>query len=210
MKNQEKYWNSVADNKKFTTQIRLDLIKKYVPLNGHILDVGCGYGRTLDELNSKGYANLTGIDFSQSMIDRGKKEFPQLNFLKNSNGNIPFTDKSFDSVLLLAVLTCIRKDTEQRKLISEIKRVLKPGGIIYINDFLLNEDQRNIDRYNQYEKEFKSYGVFKLAEGAIIRHHSEKYIAELSSCFEELNFQRVVFTTMNGNKSNGFFYIGRK
>ncbi len=31
----------------------------------NILDVGCGYGRTLHELHENNYENLTGVDFSQ-------------------------------------------------------------------------------------------------------------------------------------------------
>lgn len=38
-------------------------------------------------------------------------------------------------IILFAVLTCITEDEKQNALINEIKRVLKPGGIIYINDF---------------------------------------------------------------------------
>lgn len=37
----------------------------YVKRDQVILDVGCGYGRTLDELYHNGYRNLIGIDFSE-------------------------------------------------------------------------------------------------------------------------------------------------
>lgn len=42
--------------------------------------------------------------------------------------------------VLFAVLTCIPLDGEQRDLVREISRVLRPGGLLYISDLLLNRD----------------------------------------------------------------------
>ena len=56
------------------------LIETYLKENDinekRVLDVGCGYGRTLDELYQMGYCNLIGIDFAESMINRGRRQFP--------------------------------------------------------------------------------------------------------------------------------------
>lgn len=40
--------------------------------------MGCGYGRTLDELYRNDYKNLTGIDFSEKLIGRGKNLYSNL------------------------------------------------------------------------------------------------------------------------------------
>ncbi|MDD9150850.1 methyltransferase domain-containing protein [Sporolactobacillus sp. CQH2019] len=88
---------------------------------------------------------------------------------------LPFEDNSIDAVLLLAVLTCVYKDQEQDSILNEIKRVLKPNGIIYINDFLLNDDERILTRYKKYKDKYKTYGVFELPEGAILRHHNRPF-----------------------------------
>lgn len=204
------YWDSVSGTKQFTTPFQADVFEQYVNTDGRILDVGCGYGRILNELYHMGYKNLTGIDFSTGMIERGKRQFPHLTLLVKEDESIDFPDSHFDAVILFAVLTCIPSDYEQRKLISEIKRVLKPGGILYINDFLLNTDERNISRYQKYANQYENYGIFELAEGATLRHHSEDYIHELTTSFETKQFKHLTFKTMNGNISNGFFYIGIK
>ena len=107
-------------------------------------------------------------------------------------------------------MTCIYKDEEQKKLISEIRRILKSGGVLYVNDFLLNTDDRNLDRYRKFENEFGVFGVFELLEGAIVRHHSEESIKELLGDFAEKEYSNLTFTTMNGHTSNGFFFIGAK
>lgn len=204
------YWDSVSETKQFTTSFQAETFAQYVNQDAKILDVGCGYGRTLNELYHMGYRSLTGIDFSKGMIERGKRQFPYLHLLVKENDSIDFPDNHFDAIILLAVLTCIPSDEEQRKLISEIKRVLKPGGILYINDFLLNTDERNISRYEKYAKEYGTYGVFELSEGAVMRHHEEAYIRELTGSFEEKCFEQLTFITMNGHRSNGFYYIGAK
>ena len=175
-----------------------------------ILDVGCGYGRTLNELQENGYKNLIGVDFSNAMIEKGNRLFPKLDLRVMESKLIDMPDESCDAVILVAVLTCIIDDEEQLDLLREIKRVLKRDGIIYINDFLLNTDERNLNRYKEFADKFNTYGVFELPEGAIVRHHSADWVKESTKEFTELSFQEVVYTTMNGNKSNGYYYLGRK
>ena len=63
----QEYWNKVANEKTFSTPFQLDIYKKYVNEDSRILDIGCGYGRTLEELQKSGYNNLIGIDFSKKV-----------------------------------------------------------------------------------------------------------------------------------------------
>ncbi|MCD8230797.1 MAG: class I SAM-dependent methyltransferase [Clostridiales bacterium] len=205
---QREYWDSVSEKKQFTTPFHADRFSKYVNPNAKVLDVGCGYGRTLDELYHIGYRNLTGLDFSKGMIDRGREQFPYLDLRVKDTDKIDMPDESVDAVILFAVLTCIRTNEEQRSLIREIRRVLSPNGILYVNDFLLNTDERNVSRYKKYKDTYDVYGVFELPEGAVCRHHSEEWVRELLGDFSELEYQNLIFTTMNGHKSNGFYFIG--
>ena len=207
---QKEYWNKVSETKQFSTPFQIDEFSKYVKKDDVILDVGCGYGRTLNELYTNGYKNLIGIDFSKGMIERAKKINSDIDFRIMNNSKIDLPDNSVDSVILLAVLTCIVEDKEQEYLVSEIYRVLKKGGAIYINDFLLNNDERNLNRYNEFKNKYNKYGVFELPEGAVCRHHDKEWIKELLKDFKKKIFKEIEYTTMNGNKSNGFYYIGEK
>lgn len=207
---QKDYWNRAAADKEFTTPFQLDAFEKYVARDALVLDVGCGYGRTLDELYRAGWRSLIGIDFSEAMIERGRAAYPHLDLrVKRSAEKIDLPDESVDAVILFAVLTCIRTNDEQRRLIAEILRVLRPGGILYVNDFLLNADERNTARYEKFKDKYGAYGIFELPECAICRHHDERWIKELLHCFRELEYSCLTFTTMNGHKSNGFYFIGR-
>lgn len=174
MNHQKEYWNEVANEKQFTTPFQFDWFSKYVNKEAAILDYGCGYGRTLLELKQNQFMNLYGVDFSEEMIKRAKIFNKDIYFEVIESGKIPFPDRSFDAVLLFAVLTCVYSNEEQEAILQEVKRVLKPGGVIYINDFLLNDDERNIERYTKYHEKYHTYGVFELADGAVLRHHHEE------------------------------------
>lgn len=53
-----------------------------------------------------------------------------------------------------------------------------------------------------------AYGTFKTYDGVVVRHHDEKYISDVLSDFEQLEFKKYVFATMNGSESNGFAFVG--
>jgi SAM-dependent methyltransferase len=208
---QSSYWDRVANEKRFSHPIRVDWLEKHLRnLQARILDYGCGYGRTLAGLTSFGYTKLFGVDFSEAMLKRAWAEVPEAALIRNDGRSLPFKSESFDALLLFAVLTCIPADDEQRVLIAESKRVLRAGGILYFSDLLLNEDERNRERYQRDAESYQCYGVFKLPEGVVVRHHTEEWIAEITSEFKRLEYEPFDVITMNGNRSAAFQYLGRK
>lgn len=58
---QKIYWDRVSEQKEFTTPFHADSFSKYVRPEGTVLDVGCGYGRTLDELHHNGYCTESSL-----------------------------------------------------------------------------------------------------------------------------------------------------
>jgi ubiquinone/menaquinone biosynthesis C-methylase UbiE len=207
---QEKYWDELAEEKEFPTPFPLVKFEKHVESEMNILDVGCGYGRILNELHNNGFKNLTGVDFSERMIERGLKVYPHLKLIKNNGEELPFPSGQFDAVTLIGVLTSNITTKEQENLIREISRVLKSKGVLYISDFLLNDDERNLKRYQKYRNKYGIYGVFELPEGLVLRHHTPEHISRLTEGYKEVIFEKTVYKTMNGNMSNGFYYIGKK
>jgi hypothetical protein len=52
--------------------------------------------------------------------------------------------------------------------------------------------------------------VFELPEGVVVRHHESGWIEELTGSFTQLEYEDFNVTTMNGNASAAFQYLGRK
>lgn len=206
------YWDSVALEKKFHATFDIELFLKYVNPTNTVLDFGCGYGRVLEKLIQHEFKYLYGMDFSNHMLELAKKSYPNVNFTQNIGVNISFNNEFFDTVILSTVLGCVAGDSQQKHLLKEIARVLKTGGILYLSDFLLNDDERNIERYEQFKNTDEyPYGVFQLPEGALLRHHTKEHINELlSTAFDIKILQRTVFATMDDQHSNGFIVIAQK
>ena len=81
---------------------------------------------------------------------------------------------------------------------------------MYISDYWLQKDDRNRHRYQTFEAQYGTYGVFELPEGAVFRHHERPWIRSLLYRFETLHLDDIVVTTMNGHQSLGFQYFGKK
>ena len=156
------YWDRVAHEKLFSHPLRLDWLAKYSNQRARILDYGCGYGRTLAELSVAGFTSLVGVDFSEAMLARAHAEVPGPQLIRNDGYRLPFKDDCFDVVTLFAVLTCIPDSNEQQTLVTEVERVLRKGGLLYVSDVLVNDDERNRERYARYAEAYGCYGVFEL------------------------------------------------
>ena len=97
--NSKEYWNSVSETKQFTTPFQFEQFERYVKPLSLILDIGCGYGRTLHELYQREYRNLVGMDFSEGMISRGHSLFPELDLRIKANPFIDMETHSADAVI---------------------------------------------------------------------------------------------------------------
>ncbi len=106
----------------------------------HVLDIGCGTGNLT--LTAKGCAGASGtvcgIDASPEMIAEARKKARrsglEVNFEVGLIEKLPYPDASFDVVINRLVIHHLPDDLK-RQGFTEILRVLKPGGRIFIADF---------------------------------------------------------------------------
>jgi ubiquinone/menaquinone biosynthesis C-methylase UbiE len=207
---QIEYWDEIGSTKTFSHPVNFSWLDGSLDSQSRILDYGCGYGRVMNLLYEHGYRNIEGVDFSTQMIHRSRQSFPHLSFQVIQSPLLSYTDGSFDAVLLFAVLTCIPHDEDQRVLIDELVRVLKPGGILYISDLGLQSDKRNRDRYDLFQQKYGVYGVFETGDGAVCRHHTMEWLRTLASSCELLATEEVEVVTMNGHHSQAVQVLARK
>lgn len=207
---QVEYWNRVGPTKPFSHPINLERLAGLVDQSAPILDVGCGYGRTLEVLQAAGYEHLTGVDIAPVMIQLAQARVPAAAFqLLDPPSGLPFPHETFDAVLLISVLTCIPTDEGQRSLVAEIRRVLRPGGVLCASDVWVQDDERNVERYARDAGRYGAYGCFMLPEGVVVRHHDREWITMLFDPFDTISIDEIDVTTMNGNAAKGFQYFGR-
>ena len=205
------YWNQVGPTKPCAHPVNIEHLGRWVSPTDRILDYGCGYGRALGFLHVNGYTNLIGVDPAPAMIDAARQNFPAISFdVLNDYQRVQLPDASVDGVLLLSVLTCVPTNEGQRAIISEIIRVLRPGGVLYISDMFLQTDSRNVERYVRDEKKYGIYGIFDLSEGVTVRHHTRGWIEILTKDFDSLELEEISVHTMNGHSAKAFQWFGRK
>lgn len=96
------------------------------------LDIGTGEGKALLEGVRRGW-EVTGIDIVDNRISEAKTD--DIRFIKAKFPEYNFQDNYFDFIYLDSVLEHVLQPAEY---LGKIKKILKPGGIIYIG--IPNED----------------------------------------------------------------------
>jgi ubiquinone/menaquinone biosynthesis C-methylase UbiE len=90
----------------------------------HVLDVATGPGYVAAAAAQRG-ANVVGIDFSAAMVAEARQCYPALAFQEADAEDLPFSDKSFDSVVMNFGLMHLEKPEQA---LAEAYRVLRAGG----------------------------------------------------------------------------------
>ena len=100
----------------------------------HVLEVGCGGWPEPEIL--KGFRAYTGLDFSERGLELAAKRADGLNanatFALGDAVDLPFENDVFDCVYSAHMIYHIRDAKAQEKALSEMCRVLKPGGALLI------------------------------------------------------------------------------
>lgn len=111
-------------------------IKKYQPKT--ILDIATGTGDFAIAATKIDVAKVIGIDISEGMLKVGRKKIEKrklsdrIELIKADSENLPFDDNSFDAAM---VGFGVRNFENLEKGLSEVLRVLKPGGVFFILEF---------------------------------------------------------------------------
>lgn len=114
---------------------KLETYREFIRQTALYLDLGAGNGFFSSELKNRlQVEKIYALDFSISMDIAAKKLFNLSNVLCASSANIPFPDASFDGVFANGALHHFKVQKDWEKSLSEIDRILKPGGFVFIFD----------------------------------------------------------------------------
>jgi len=100
----------------------------------HVLDVGCGTGLLVHGMSTTvgSQGRIVGVDFSEDMLELARNRCHEIDNIELQQGSItqlPFEDNSFDAVSCIQTLLYV---AEVKTALSELYRVLKPGGRVAI------------------------------------------------------------------------------
>jgi demethylmenaquinone methyltransferase/2-methoxy-6-polyprenyl-1,4-benzoquinol methylase len=112
------------------------ILKTHHPEN--VLDVATGTGDFAIAAIESGAKKITGVDISDQMLEVGREKVTKLNLgnkielLSGDSENLAFQDNFFDAVI---VSFGVRNFENLEKGMSELLRVLKPGGLLIVLEF---------------------------------------------------------------------------
>ena len=103
-----------------------------------VLDVGCGPGNLLVALSADAPERLIGVDIDETFLVYGRSQIEKLvkkptatpTLLRASLPTLPFADETFDLVTCFLVMPHVPDD---RTALTELARVLKPGGTLAVS-----------------------------------------------------------------------------
>jgi len=99
-------------------------------LPGTALDAACGTGRLTGLLLARGH-RVIGVDASEAMLARARRELPTADFRVGSLTSLPVAASAFDLVTCGLALTHL---TALGPAIGELARTLRPGGRLVVSD----------------------------------------------------------------------------
>ncbi|MHA1906013.1 MAG: class I SAM-dependent methyltransferase [Candidatus Thorarchaeota archaeon] len=153
-----------------------------------ILDIGCGTGRHLVHLARKGF-QMFGFDASQHAVNLSEEwlneEGLSASIMKyRMEDSFPYEDMLFDAVISIQTIHHNRI-RDIKSTVSEIERVLRPQGYIFITvPILTDEPVSPEDDWDLKEIEPRTYLPQKGPESGILHHYfTEDEILEVFSAF---------------------------
>jgi len=126
-------------------------LESLLPLhsNERVLDVGCGAG-ALAFAVAPGAREVVAIDSDAAMVEIARAHAPSNVRVELGDGeSLPFEDGEFD---VAATLRTLHHTPHPGRLVTELVRVTKPGGMLLVVDQLAPVDENEARALNEFER----------------------------------------------------------
>lgn len=125
-----------------------------LPAPKRVLEIGCSTGAQLNQIVQAFSAEGWGIEPSQKAVDDGTMAFPNLHLQQGTAEFLPYEDESFDLVLFGGCLY-LCDPADYFAVAYHADRVLAPGGVMAVFDFVTNSPHSNAYRHSEGLRAFK-------------------------------------------------------
>lgn len=149
------------------------------------------------------------MDISEKIVKEAEKRFPEKKFVEGSALSIPFPENHFDKVYAIALLHHIPSKSYRKKALFEMRRVLKPGGTLFIT--VWKKERKGLLWKHIFRKVFSSldiYDIFVPFNGRKRYYHlfKEGDVSSLAGPF----FEKVKEGTTKEGKRENIYLIAQK
>lgn len=140
-----------SNDKKEFVDVAYHTISKFVKEPKAILDVGCAFGASIYALKDKFLSTeFYGIDPGKKSIEIANENLKseRVYFINGFSHQLPYEDNKFDVIIFSMVLQWIPRRYLIQTL-AEVDRVLKTGGVVFIQEFLTNKPVTSQSRHDE-------------------------------------------------------------
>jgi len=149
---------SEEECQKATALLKKEIFDILGDLSGtKVLEIGCGIGRFTKDLAKKA-VEVHAIDICPLMLKKAAKRIKNKNvyFLKASSSALPFPANSFDLIFEVTVFQHIHDAKTFNNSVKQLKRVLKPGGRVFLCGVLKPTPRKSYSSIYRTVKEYKA------------------------------------------------------
>jgi SAM-dependent methyltransferase len=100
---------------------------QHLPAGASLLDLGCGGGQDVSDLDRRGY-RVVGVDRTSALLAAGRRRYGSLPLVRADFRHIPFHTMSFDGLWVAASLMHLPKQ-DARCILADLCRLVRPGGL---------------------------------------------------------------------------------
>jgi ubiquinone/menaquinone biosynthesis C-methylase UbiE len=167
----DELWLMVPEDPGPPPKAEIKFVKKLGRVDGAALDLGCGDGRLTAELRAR---RIVGADVSDVALERARTRLAKLDVRLvplTPDRRLPFRDNEFELVLCAETIEHV---VDVQMLLSEIRRVLAPGGRVAIStpahsrltglSMLLRGFERGFDPLSPHVRFFSSRSLRTLLD----------------------------------------------
>ncbi|MCB1738823.1 MAG: methyltransferase domain-containing protein [Gammaproteobacteria bacterium] len=175
-------------------ELEIDLGLEYMRDGDTVLDVGCGLGYALRCYATRRRITAHGLDYAENMVNMARERLAEsdlevsIDFRQGSVAELPYDDAQFDVITSHRCLMALLDWDLQKTALTDLHRVLKPGGILVLMEGTFD----GLDRLNYYRRMFGLGEIDASGKDRLLtlKFHESQLLEYVDPMYELVRVQR--------------------